>query len=385
MFIMPVIVRGLLVAALVFPAAVALATVTIDMMPVGNPGNAGEQHYSTGKYYGAVPYSYQIGTYEVTAGQYTEFLNAKAATDTYGLYRSWLMWSNYDSKTCQILRSGTSGSYTYSVAADYANRPVIGVTWFSCLRFVNWLQNGQGDGDTETGTYTLIGDGSNLYWTVSVPDAATRANWAATDPHWVLPTEDEWYKAAYYDPNKPGGAGYYDYPTKSDTPPTNSLLSPDPGNHANFFDRNDGYTIGYPYYRTEVGAFTNSASAYGTFDQGGNVAEWNETATDRFETGSYRGIRGGSYGSVVESLKSTEGGGYYPTVGGAELGFRVAYVPEPGSLVMLGGMAVTVLLYRWRKHVQRLPVLRKPRRPRSEKGRKRGQNYFPLAEEVKVD
>ena len=39
----------------------------------------------------------------------------------------------------------------------------------------------------------------------------------------------------------------------------------------------DGYTIGSPYYTTEVGEFENSESPYGTFDQGGNIWEWNET------------------------------------------------------------------------------------------------------------
>ena len=73
-----------------------------------------------------------------------------------------------------------------------------------------------------------------------------------------------------------GGAGYWDYPTKSNTVPSNvgSDGYTDPGNHANYW--NNGYTLGSPYYRTNVGEFENSASAYGTFDQGGNVWEWNE-------------------------------------------------------------------------------------------------------------
>jgi len=67
---------------------------------------------------------------------------------------------------------------------------------------------------------------------------------------------------------------YFDYPTSSDAVPSNDVISPDPGNNANFYQ--DGYTIGSPYYRTEAGEFENSDSPYGTFDQGGNVYEWNE-------------------------------------------------------------------------------------------------------------
>ena len=41
--------------------------------------------------------------------------------------------------------------------------------------------------------------------------------------------------------------------------------------------------------------------------------------------------------------------GYYPTDESDSTGFRVASVPEPGSIIMLAGIAVTALLYWWRK------------------------------------
>ena len=83
----------LLVAAF---AAKARA-VTIDWSPVGNPGNAGELSGIDGyngagpnAIVGAVPYSYRIGTYDVTNSQYVDFLNAKdpAGYDTLALYNS---------------------------------------------------------------------------------------------------------------------------------------------------------------------------------------------------------------------------------------------------------------------------------------------------------
>ena len=80
--------RGLL-AALIIVAAVAIdgtarGQITIDTVPIGNPGNANDP--TTGNLYGGVAYNYSIGKYDVTVGQYTAFLNAVAATDTYGLY-----------------------------------------------------------------------------------------------------------------------------------------------------------------------------------------------------------------------------------------------------------------------------------------------------------
>ena len=63
---------------------------------------------------------------------------------------------------CKIQRIGTAGSYTYSVAADRANRPVNWVSWGDAARFTNWLHNGQpigaqGLGTTENGAYYLNG------------------------------------------------------------------------------------------------------------------------------------------------------------------------------------------------------------------------------------
>jgi hypothetical protein len=91
----------------------------------GDPGNAGELSgegaggSGRDRICGAVDYVYNIGTYEVTAGQYCEFLNAVADTDTYGLYNT-NMWSN--DYGCKIERTGDPDSYSYSVAGDWPER-----------------------------------------------------------------------------------------------------------------------------------------------------------------------------------------------------------------------------------------------------------------------
>jgi len=304
---------------------------------VGNVGNAPDIRY--GGSYGAVGYDYRIGKFEVTAGQYAAFLNAVAVTDTYGLYNT-EMWSHQ--LGCKIQRNGTSGSYEYSVASDWANRPVNYVSWGDAARFANWLQNGQPTGaqslsTTEDGSYYLNG---------ATSDAALMAvtrKWNAT---FVIPTEDEWYKAAYHKNDGVTG-NYYDYPAGSDSVPSNVLSNPsaDPGNNANFYA--SGYTIGSPYYRTPVGDFENSESPYGTFDQGGNVLEWNETAI----TSSLRGFRGGTFGNGSYHMAAADRGDGQPSIESNVFGFRVASVPEPGSLAMLAGIAWMALLYYWHKHV----------------------------------
>ncbi|MGD8451327.1 MAG: SUMF1/EgtB/PvdO family nonheme iron enzyme [Phycisphaerae bacterium] len=324
----------LAVVAVCACAVVVQAAVVIETVPVGNPRNAGELSgggsggVGPSRTCGSVYYTYNMGKYEVTAAQYTEFLNAVAATDTYGLYNT-NMWSN--GSGCKIERyagSGTPGDpYQYRVADDWANRPVNYVSYWDACRFANWLHNGQptgaqGDGTTETGAYTL--DGYN-----GIDGREIHRNGEAT---WAVPSEDEWYKAAYHKNDGVTG-NFYKFPTRRNAPPCNDLVDPDPGHNATYYD--DGQTIGSPYYRTEVGAHENSGSMYGTFDQGGNVMEWNEAIIVTAFDYTRRGVRGGCYFNEDRYLSARRRDLQIPADESSACGFRVAEVPEPASIVML--------------------------------------------------
>jgi len=240
-------------------AGAASAAITIATVPVGNVGNAAD---TTG--YGSVGYSYNIGEYDVTATQYTAFLNAVAGTDTYGLYNSGMATASFAS--CGISQSGGPGSYSYATTKN-GDFPMNYVSWGDAARFCNWLTNNQptgaeGIGTTETGSYTLNG--------VTSP-AALSAITRNAGADYVIPTENEWYKAAYYNPSS---SGYYRFPTRSNTPPSN-VLSATGTSNANY-NNNAQYTDPINYL-TPVGAFAASPSSYGTFDQGGDVFQWNET------------------------------------------------------------------------------------------------------------
>ena len=301
---------------------------TIDTVTVGDAGNAADTTT-----YGAVAYDFNIGKYEVTIGQYTSFLNAVAATDTYSLYNASMAT---DLNVAGISRSGASGSYTYAVVnngGDSSNRQITYVSWFDAARFANWMNNGATNGaSTETGAYTLNGATSGVNFT---------KNAGAT---WWIPSEDEWYKAAYY---KGGGtnAGYWLYPTQSDSAPGNNIGGA--ANQANYYagdyavtqSSTDSDTLNY---LTDAGAFSNSDSAYDTFDQGGNVWEWNDAVI-----GSSRGLRGGSWVNFDNLLQSSVRDIVDPTVGYYDVGFRVASVPEPSTavLVLMGVGA----LYLWKR------------------------------------
>ena len=265
----------------------ASASVTMDWVTVGNAGNAAD---TTG--YGAVGYNYQIGKYEVTNAQYGAFLNAAAQTDSYGLYNS-------NMSSFGITKSGSSGSYSYSVSTALANRPVVYVSWFDAARMANWMMNGQGSGGTETGAYTLNGAINGIV----LANAGAQV---------YIPTGDEWYKAAYYN----GATSTYSlYPNGEDSITTAN---------ANY-DFNVGSAV-------NVGTYSSAPSSYGTFDQGGNVGEWNDKLSG--PGGSWRGLRGGSWADFDLSLESTGSWGYDPWLENNTIGFRLASVPEPSSLVL---------------------------------------------------
>jgi formylglycine-generating enzyme len=324
------------VAALFAVFSLASAThaqplVTIETVTVGDPGNAAD--WTT---YGAVADTFAIGKYEVTIGQYTTFLNSVASitSDNY-LVDLWNANMASDLNIAGISRSGagTLGDpYSYALIGS-GNRPIAYVSWFDAARFANWVNNGATNGaSTETGAYTLGGATSGIY---TVNPGAT----------WYLPSEDQWYKAAYY---KGGGtnAGYWVYPTQSDTAPGNVV-----GGGTNQANYNNGVFsitqtndyVATENYLTDAGVFSNSAGAYGTYDQGGNLAEWN----DAMVSGSSRGLRGSSWNGIAFSLQGVDRQFDTPDWENYYLGFRVATVPEPSTYVLL--LAGAGALYVWRR------------------------------------
>jgi sulfatase modifying factor 1 len=322
---------------------IAAQAVTIATVPVGNAGNAGELSgagaggYGPDRICGSVGYSYNIGKYEVTAAQYTDFLNKVARTDTYGLYNTEMSRTDLGSG---ITRGGSSGSYTYSVASAFVNRPVNFVSWGDSARFANWLHNGQPTGEqglatTEDGAYYLNG---------ATTDAALLAVTRKEGWTWAITSEDEWYKAAYHKNDGMTG-NYFDYPTSSNTAPGRDMADAS-GNNANYYIYGSGaYPIDSGKYTTVAGEFQNSDSPYGTFDQGGNVWEWNEALLY-----GVRGLRGGLFGLSDYDLQASSRYYYSPTGEYFGFGFRVSeVVPEPSSIIALAGGLLSLLGIRRRR------------------------------------
>ncbi len=306
--------------------------VTINWVPVGNADNAGD--VQLGGTFGAVAYDYSIDKYDVTNSQYVEFLNAKDpnGTSPLQLYNSNMSNPSYGGIA---YNSGADSGSKYSVMSGDGNHPVNYVTWFDTLRFANWLNNGQGNGDTESGAYSLQGGTP----TPTNANSITREAGATI----FLPSEDEWYKAAYYDPRTtaqggpPSDSHYWQYGTSSNTAPTAS--SPTAlANHANY-----STAVGN---LTDVGAYSGTTSPYGAFDMAGDVWQWNEALI----TGHDRGLRGGSFLYDSGSLRSADrNGDDVPSVEYNFVGFRVASVPEPSTAVLAAFGLAGLIAWGWRR------------------------------------
>jgi len=283
-------------------SADSIRGIDIDFATIGNAGNATDP--ATRNLYGAVSYSYRIGKYEVTNAQWNTFTAAAGAP------------------------TGNDGGYSYSAYFTGAQQPTNGVSWYEATQFCNYLTSG----DKSKGAYRFSGNNTNPGSFQGIDRVSSISTYGIT---YVIPTEDEWYKAAYHKNDGVTG-NYWLYPTQSNNVPSNDLINPDLGNNANFLQVD--YTIGSPDYLTAVGEFENSDSAYGTFDQGGNVWEWNETLI----LGYNRGVRGGSFYYYDDGLGSSYRYNHGPISEHDGMGFRVASVPEPASLglLSLGGLAL---------------------------------------------
>ena len=258
--------------------------IDIDFVTIGNAGNSPD---STG--YGAVDYNYQIGKYEITNAQWNQFTATVGAPtgNPISLYEQDAYWTG-------------------------DNVPTNRVTWNEAAQFCNYLTSG----DKSKGAYLFSGDNANPGDFLGIDRDLAVSTYGTA---FFIPTEDEWYKAAYY---KPDGSGYSLYANGLDTlPPA---------------DNGWNYDLGAYYDPWDVGSGLEEQN--GTYDMMGNVWEWNETLVL-----SNRGVRGGSYLDPATSLNSSyryETDGVYN--GGSEVGFRIATIPEPStiSLLVVGAMAI---------------------------------------------
>ena len=319
--------RSMILAAMVVLAAdVAIADTfgsgasqfTIDFVPISgatNPANgifAGSGFAFTG-----VTNDYRIGTCEVTNDQWNKFEASLGVPVT-----------------------GSQGGYGYSSNFTGTNVPVDSVNWYGAVQFVNWLNTSTGDQPA----YKFTGTQGTSDYTFA-PWSPTDAGYDASNPYrnraanYFLPTENEWVKAAYWN-----GTTLQQWATKDGNPPTQG--SGTSGTGWNYFD--NGYATS-PSGPWNVGS--GSQELNGTYDMMGNDYEWMESP---YVGGAYdsplRSVRGGYWVDTPDYLDSYDHTYAATSSVFHSVGFRVASVPEPGSLALLVGAAIVGLLW-WRRSV----------------------------------
>jgi formylglycine-generating enzyme required for sulfatase activity len=283
-------------------------TFSIDFVNIGNPGNPADTTGSPNPA-GSVAYTYRMGKYEISE-QMIEKANAAGALG---------------------ITKDTRGP----------DMPATSVTWFEAARFVNWLNASTGS----VPAYKFVeipGRNPTLQFALWEP---SDAGYSAANRYrnslstYFLPSIDEWYKAAYYDPVT---GVYWDYPTGSNSPP----LAVTSGTAAGTAILHQGLSAG-PADIFQAGGL----SPFGTMAQGGNVYEWEETESDLVNDDPLfrRSVRGGFWDSTQSALLALAGGDNFPTSGVFNVGFRIAsVVPEPTSMTSIGVCVITVIWCRRR-------------------------------------
>ena len=262
-------------------------TFTIDFVDISNAGNAAD---TTG--YGAVPYEYRMGTYEISKDA--------------------------------ITKATASGMAHVTAGPGTSSQPASTISWYEAAAFVNWLNASAGHRAAYNLTYS--GGWSMTLWSGEDAWQVGGENlYRNKDAYYFLPSEDEWYKAAYYSPAQ---TSYYIYPTASDNPPQ-AVLAGTASNTA-------VYAWGNPNGPAAIND-AGSLSAYGTMAQGGNAAEFSESAYAGSNTSAseFRSLRGGSYGNSGSYLTSSFRDIVGSNQGWEGIGFRVASVPEPSTYALL--------------------------------------------------
>ena len=272
----------------------------MTFVEIGNPNNPGD---TTGKPNpaGSVAYKYQMGKYEVSEGMIDKF--------------------------------NASQSLTIGHGSRGVDKPVTSVTWNEAARFVNWMNTSQGHQAAYNFTSNGVNDDIALWSSEEAWQLGGENLFRHKDAYYFLPSTDEWYKAAYYEPVS---ETYFDYPSSDGSKPTAVASGTDPNTAV--------------YDQTALADITQAGglNPYGIMAMAGNASEWEESwyYASNNTVSSPRASRGG-YWSDGNTLSSTTRYSRLPNNGSIYFGFRVASVasadadadaenviPEPGSLAV---------------------------------------------------
>jgi hypothetical protein len=275
-------------------------TFEIKFVIIRQPGNpadtTGDPNPS-----GSVPYEYRIGKYEIPEDA-VRMANAQSALD------------------------GNPLGITLDTRGP--NKPATSVSWLEAARFVNWLNTSAGS----MPAYKFDAGGNFQLWQPIDEGYNPHNLFRNRLARYVLPSVDEWFKAAFYDPISDQ---WFDFPNGSNTAPLPVTSGTDPNTAV--FDQ--------PFEQGPADIMlAGSPSPFGTVGQAGNVWEWEETEVDLVndDPQATRGFRGSAWlaGGSGNPLSLSSSFRHFIQLPGnsvADIGFRVAstVIPEPCAMWLL--------------------------------------------------
>ncbi len=284
-------------------------TFSMNFVPIGNAGNANDTVTAvdgSGKFFGGVPYAYKMAVMDVSQTMLT-LATANGVPNLGG------------------------GAWT-------GDKPAANVNWYQAADFVNFLNTSTGHAAAYSLNYNIFGQqiGINLWSAGQAWTAGGLNQFRNKDAVYFLPSENEWYKAAYST-----GTGYNQYATLNGLVPTGVASGTAP-NTAVFNGLGSG-----PAVVDQSGGL----SPNGTQGQAGNVAQWMETnisGTNDVPSGN-RGVRGGQWNYDGSAYTSSVRSFNDPRVATTGIGFRVVSVPEPSCVLLMASAGMVVLSKRRRR------------------------------------
>jgi len=290
---------------------------TLDFTTIGNVGQGADSRGYIPPYgQGKVPYSFAMGTYAISQNQLAAAVSASGQDFGGGA------WSG--------------------------NQPAANVSWYQAAAFVNWLNTSTGHQAAYNLTYSG-GAYTMALWQTGQAGYDSSNRFRNSLALYVLPSDDEYYKAAF---GKSDGSGYFSYATETGIVPT-AVAS---GTNAGTAVFNNITAVPASVFQA------GGLSSYGTMGQMGNVLQWQESlyaglnnypADDRYVAGASYYSRG-----AIGVLYDVSGRSS-PTNTYGHVGFRVAEitgnavssnaVPEPSTTACAAlGLVALVIVYRRR-------------------------------------
>lgn len=270
------------------PTSKLLDTKNDKFVKIGHPGNPSDPLYHKGR----VNYTFELSKYPLTNKEYCDFLNHVATqSDPYGLFNQ-----NMTDGVCGGIEriKKKNGNFFYRPKSGYSDRPVVYIGFHDAMRYCNWLHYGKPkrpcgpmstEGTASEGAYNTEDCQEILEGRKEPPNNYGKRNPTAK---YFIPTDDEWYKAGYYDPERLGGRQYHDYPLRTSSLPANK---PDQPFSCNYI-KDNRLGVGAPFYLAKVTEYPGSDTYFGCRQMAGNI--WEYVEPNQISKGI--NLRGGSFG-----------------------------------------------------------------------------------------